>query len=95
MEWTFPWYSSVGTSFYEDFVTAENQSFGLCAYLRRGEEIYQAYFTSQRGVEQPTNTFTLLDITPLGRQESWEDSPPGWPQEPTYSWQHLHDEYPP
>ena len=68
MGWSFPWYSSFGTSFYEDFVTAEKQSFGLSVFLRRGEQIYQTYFTSQRGVEQPSNTFTFLDITPFGRQ---------------------------
>ncbi|MFG2012246.1 DUF899 family protein [Micromonospora sp. NPDC048868] len=37
--------------------------------------------------------FDLLDLTPYGRQESWEDSPEGWPQEPTYSWMRLHDRY--
>jgi predicted dithiol-disulfide oxidoreductase (DUF899 family) len=55
--------------------------------------VNQTYFISQRGVELPSNTFTFLDITPFGRQESWEDSPSGWPQEPTYSWQKLHDEH--
>ena len=37
--------------------------------------------------------FDLLDLTPLGRQEDWENSPPGSPQEPTYSWMRLSDEY--
>jgi hypothetical protein len=25
-------------------------------------------------------TNSLLDLMPYGRQETWEDSPPGWPQ---------------
>jgi len=35
----------------------------------------------------------LLDLTPLGRQEDWEDSPAGWPQTPPYLWWRKHDEY--
>jgi hypothetical protein len=37
--------------------------------------------------------FNLLDLTPLGRQETWEDSPKGWPQTPPYQWWRLHDEF--
>lgn len=37
--------------------------------------------------------FNLLDLTPYGRQEQWEDSPEGWPQDPTMSWLRPHDEY--
>ena len=37
--------------------------------------------------------FDLLDLTPYGRQETWEESPPGWPQDPTYSWMQLKDRY--
>jgi predicted dithiol-disulfide oxidoreductase (DUF899 family) len=37
--------------------------------------------------------FNLLDLTPYGRQEAWEDSPAGWPQTPTMNWLRLHDEY--
>jgi hypothetical protein len=25
-------------------------------------------------------------MAPYGRQEDFEDSPPGWPQKPTYGW---------
>ena len=66
---------------------------GASVFLRRGDEVFQTWFTSGRGAETPTNTFTLLDLTPWGRQEDWEDSPPGWPQEKAYSWQRLHDAY--
>jgi predicted dithiol-disulfide oxidoreductase (DUF899 family) len=93
MGWTFPWYSCFGSPFHEDFVTAEGASFGLSVFIRRQTAIYQTYFTSGRGVEQPSNTFGLLDITPWGRQETWEQSPEGWPQEPAHSWLRLHDEY--
>ena len=93
MGWSFSWYSCFDTSFHEDFVTAEGQSFGLSVFLRRGGDIFQTYFTSGRGVEQPSNTFGLLDITLWGRQETWEDSPTGWPQEPAHSWIRLHDLY--
>jgi predicted dithiol-disulfide oxidoreductase (DUF899 family) len=91
--WSFPWYSCFGTTFHEDFVGAEDASFGLSVFMQRGDGIYQTYFTSGRGVEQPSNTFGFLDITPWGRQETWEDSPAGWPQEPAHSWIRIHDEY--
>src|SRR2546429_5418053 len=58
------------------------RSFGLLVFIRRDNEIFQTYFTSERGVEQPSNPFGFLDITPWGRQETWEDSPKGWLQEP-------------
>jgi predicted dithiol-disulfide oxidoreductase (DUF899 family) len=91
--WSFPWYSCFGTTFHEDFVESEGESFGLSVFIRRGNDIYQTYFTSGRGVEQPSNTFGFLDITPWGRQELWEDSPDGWPQEPAHTWRRVHDEY--
>ncbi|WP_218509056.1 DUF899 domain-containing protein [Variovorax sp. dw_308] len=95
MGWTFPWVSCHGTSFHEEMVTAQdNASFGLSVFMRQGDRVFQSWFTSGRGVEQGSNTFGLLDLTPWGRQEAWEQSPPGWPQEPTYGWLRLHDEYP-
>jgi len=91
--WTFPWVSCEGTGFHEDFVAAQKQAFGFSVFIRRGDEVFQTWFTSGRGAEMPTNTFTMLDLTPWGRQEDWEDSPAGWPQDKAYSWQRLHDEY--
>jgi hypothetical protein len=38
-------------------------------------------------------TWSYLDITPLGRQETWEDSPEGYPQTPPYKWWNWHDNY--
>ena len=93
--WTFPWVSCAGSSFHEDLVTAQNNAyFGLSVFIRQGERVFQTWFTSGRGLELASNTYDLLDLTPFGRQEAWEQSPPGWPQDPLYSWQRLHDEYP-
>jgi predicted dithiol-disulfide oxidoreductase (DUF899 family) len=95
MGWKIPWYSSAGTSFNKDFglSTDEGETFGLSAFLRDGEAVYHTYFTTDRGVEGVDTNFTLLDWTPLGRQETWEDSPPGWPQTEPYVWWRRHDEY--
>jgi predicted dithiol-disulfide oxidoreductase (DUF899 family) len=53
----------------------------------------RAYFTAGRGVEALGPVWTLLDLTPLGRQEDWEDSPEGYPKTPGCSWWRRHDEY--
>ena len=95
MGWKVPWVSSAGTSFNADFglSTDEGETFGLSCFLRDGEAIYHTYFTNQRGIEVVVSSFTLLDWTVLGRQETWEDSPPGWPQTAPYEWWERHDEY--
>jgi predicted dithiol-disulfide oxidoreductase (DUF899 family) len=68
--------------------------FGLSAFLRDGERVYRSYFTRGRGLDRLRFDLNVLDHTALGRQETWEDSPAGWPQTPAYWWQ-LHDEYEP
>ena len=88
--WSVPWYSSCGTSFNDDMGLT---SFGLSVLLRDGDEIFRSYFTTARGVDRLRLDFNLLDLTPYGRQEQWEDSPDDWPQDPTMSWLRLHDEY--
>jgi predicted dithiol-disulfide oxidoreductase (DUF899 family) len=95
MGWTVPWYSSAGSDFNVDFgvTTDEGETFGLSVFLRDGDDVYRTYFTSGRGVEALGSNWTLLDLTPLGRQENWEDSPPGYPQTPPYVWWRRHDEY--
>lgn len=95
MGWTLPWYSSAGTTFNEDFgvTTPAGETHGLSMFLRDGNDIYQTYFTGRRGAEVLLGHFTLLDMAPLGRQEKWEDSPPGWPQSEPYVWWRRHDEY--
>lgn len=57
---------------------------GTSVFLKIGDDIFHTYSTFARGGEYLTNTSALLDITPYGRQEDWEDSPAGWPQRPTY-----------
>jgi predicted dithiol-disulfide oxidoreductase (DUF899 family) len=95
MGWSIPWYSSEGTDFNSDFgATREyGETFGLSVFLRDGDDVFRTYFTAGRGVEALGSVWTLLDLTPLGRQESWEDSPEGYPQTPPYQWWRRHDEY--
>jgi predicted dithiol-disulfide oxidoreductase (DUF899 family) len=57
---------------------------GLSVFFRLGGKVYHTYSTYARGVEQLVHSYALLDTTPYGRQEDFEDSPPGWPQKPTY-----------
>ena len=95
MGWTVPWYSSFGSDFNTDFgvTTDAGETFGLSVFLRDGDNIYQTYFTKGRGVEYLGSNWSYLDLTPFGRQETWEDSPTGWPQTPPYEWWRRHDEY--
>ena len=95
MGWTVPWYSSAGSDFNADFglTTDRGETFGLSVFLRDGDSVYRSYFTAGRGVEALGSTWTFLDLTPLGRQEDWEDSPAGWPQTPPYAWWRRHDEF--
>jgi predicted dithiol-disulfide oxidoreductase (DUF899 family) len=61
--------------------------------LRDGDDIFRTYFTTTRGVEALGSVWTFLDVTPLGRQEEWEDSPAEYPQTKPYEWWRRHDEY--
>ena len=47
--------------------------------------IFRTYFINSRGDEAMGSTWSYLDITALGRQEEWEDSPEGYPQTPPYA----------
>jgi predicted dithiol-disulfide oxidoreductase (DUF899 family) len=91
MEWEIPWYTVVGEGFQEARETTEY--FSLDVYIRDGDRVFLAYETRSRGVEELGSVWTFLDRTPLGRQEEWEDAPPGRPQSPKYEWWRLHDEY--
>ena len=95
MGWKVPWVSSAGTAFNREFglSTEEGETFGLSVFLQDGGEVYHTYFTTDRALEAVDTNFTLLDWTVLGRQETWEDSPPGWPQSDPYVWWRRHDEY--
>jgi predicted dithiol-disulfide oxidoreductase (DUF899 family) len=62
----------------------KGEAHGLSVFFRLDGDVFHTYSTYARGVEGLTNSYSLLDVTPYGRQEDWEDSPPGWPQKPTY-----------
>ena len=95
MQWTVPWVSSAANTFNADFglTTPAGEQHGLSVFFRDGDEIFRTYFTTSRGLETVGTLWSLLDLTPLGRQEEWEDSPQGWPQSPPYQWWRRHDEY--
>ncbi|MEU1950433.1 DUF899 domain-containing protein [Nocardia rhamnosiphila] len=93
MGWSVPWYSSLGSSFNEDI--GAGSGFALNVFLQEGDEVYRTYVTSGRGVERLGSNWTFLDLTPLGRQEAWEDSPAACTREAPYLWWRLHDEYDP
>lgn len=103
MGWSVPWYSSFESDFNVDLGVSpdtprsgeyqDGESFGLSVFIRDGDQVYRTYFTSGRGVEALGSNWTFLDLTPLGRQEEWEDSPEGYPQTRPYQWWRRHDEY--
>lgn len=67
--------------------------YALDVFIREDERVFKSYSTTGRGVETLGTVWTLLDLTPLGRQEDWQDVPEGSPQTPLYRWWRLHDEY--
>src|SRR5271163_862879 len=94
MGWTYPWYSSEGADFNADFglTTDKGENYGMSVFIRDDEKnVYHTYFTRGRGVEG-LNIWTLLDLTPLGRLEEWEDSPAGGPRTKPYVRWRRHDE---
>ena len=95
MGWDIPWYSSGGTDFNGDMgaTTEDVETHMLSVFFRDGSQIYRTYYTTGRGVEALGPVWTFLDLTPLGRQEDWEDSPDGCPKTPRYQWWRRHDEY--
>ena len=90
MGWTFPWYT-ITDSFDADFGVDEWH--GTNAFIRNGDRVYRTYFVNNRGDEALGSTWSYLDLTALGRQEVWEDSPEDYPQTETYEWWNWHDEY--
>jgi predicted dithiol-disulfide oxidoreductase (DUF899 family) len=88
--WDIPWYT-LTDSFDADFGVDEWH--GTNAFLRDDGQIFRTYFIDNRGDEGMGTTWAYLDITALGRQENWEDSPEGYPQTPPYQWWRRHDEY--
>ncbi len=85
-----PWYT-ITDSFDKDF--GVDQWHGHNALIRDGERVFRTYFINNRGDEAMGTVWSYLDITALGRQETWEDSPEGYPQTPPYKWWNWHDNY--
>jgi predicted dithiol-disulfide oxidoreductase (DUF899 family) len=91
MGWEYiPWYT-ITDDFDKDFDV--DQWHGTNAFIRHDGHIYRTYFVDARGDEQMGGTWNYLDITALGRQETWEDSPEGYPQTEPYGWWNYHDAY--
>jgi len=90
MGWSMPWYT-ITDQFDADFGVDEWH--GTNAFLRDGDRVFRTYFVNNRGDEAMGGTWSYLDITALGRQEEWEDSPEGYPRTPPYSWWRWHDAY--
>lgn len=91
MGWEMPWYT-LTDDFDTDFGVDEWH--GTNVFYRDDEDrIFRTYFTDKRGDEALGSIWSYLDITALGRQEKWEDSPEGYPQTQAYVWWNLHDEY--
>jgi predicted dithiol-disulfide oxidoreductase (DUF899 family) len=84
-----PWYT-LTDGFDADFGVHEWH--GTNAFIRDGDKVFRTYFVNGRGDEQMGNPWNYLDITALGRQEEWEDSPEGYPQTPPYDWWVWHDD---
>jgi predicted dithiol-disulfide oxidoreductase (DUF899 family) len=91
MGWKMPWYT-ITDSFDKDFGVDEWHGHNVFIRDDHGK-IFRTYFINNRGDEAMGTTWSYLDITPLGRQETWEDSPQGYPQTPPYKWWNWHDNY--
>ncbi|HYN51263.1 MAG TPA: DUF899 domain-containing protein [Thermoleophilaceae bacterium] len=96
MGWEIPWFT-LTDEFDADFGVDEWH--GTNAFFRDthagtgGDRIFRTYLINDRGDEAMGSTWSYLDLTLLGRQEEWEDSPEGYPQTPPYQWWNLHDRY--
>ena len=87
-----PWYT-LTDSF--DVDMGVDEWHGHNAFIRDGEKIFRTYWISSRGDEAIGTVWSYLDMTALGRQEQWEDSPQGYPQSKPYKWWNWHDSYVP
>src|SRR5262244_1587482 len=90
MGWKMPWYT-ITDSFDIDF--GVDQWHGHNAFIRDGDKVFRTYFINERGDEAMGTVWSYLDMTALGRQEIWENSPEGYPQERPYKWWNWHDNY--
>lgn len=89
MGWRHPWFT-ITDDFDKDFGCDEYHATN--AFIRDDDgRVVRTYRIDGRGDEVFVNTWNLLDMTALGRQETWEDSPEGYPQTAPYEWWIWHD----
>jgi predicted dithiol-disulfide oxidoreductase (DUF899 family) len=106
MGWEMPW-CSAQDSLDTLLIGRRVGMMQIVCYLRQGSDVFETYWTTIRGVEAMDNSYRLLDVTVYGRQETWENSPTGWPQRfktgargqfrtdgrPTAQWSRLNSGY--
>ena len=83
MGYTQPWYSVRGLD-----APIGGDMGNLTTFLRDGDRVFLTYSTTGRGTEAASGSFALLDMTPYGRREAWQDYPEGWPEgnQPCWYW---------
>jgi predicted dithiol-disulfide oxidoreductase (DUF899 family) len=83
MGYTQPWYSVRGVA-----APIGELMGSFTSFLRDGDRVFLTYSTTGRGVESANGSFALLDMTPYGRGEAWQDTPDGWPEggQPCWYW---------
>jgi predicted dithiol-disulfide oxidoreductase (DUF899 family) len=77
MDWRMPWYSADDRA---ETLLAGRDFGAYACYLRDDDRVFETYWSTGRGTEAGGTSYHLLDLTVYGRQETWEDSPAGWPQ---------------
>ena len=77
MGYTQPWYSVRGVE-----APVGGEMGHIVCFLRDGDRVFLTYSTTGRGNEPADGSLGLLDMTPYGRREAWEDNPEGWPEAP-------------
>jgi predicted dithiol-disulfide oxidoreductase (DUF899 family) len=90
MGWEIPWVT-ITDSFDADF--GVDQWHGHNAFIREEKRIFRTYLINSRGDEAIGTVWSYLDMTALGRQEEWEDSPEGYPQSRPYKWWNWNESY--
>ncbi len=91
MGWTLPWVEAEA-QFGEDMGHGAHGP-GFSVFFRKGDEVFHTYGCTARETERATTVWGLLDMTPMGRQETWQEAPAWVPQGPPYRWWRLHDAY--
>lgn len=77
MGYTQPWYSV------RDVEAPVGDGMGsITCFLRDSDRAFLTYSTTGRGNEPVNGSLGLLDMTPYGRREGWEDNPEGRPEAP-------------